>query len=469
MAIGWKAVAKIAHSVRVPEKITLIQPILRFWVRIQDSQVRTMADIFISYAREDRKKVAPLASALEDRNWSVWWDEDILPGTHFADVIARELHEARCIIVMWSTASLASPWVCDEAQEGRKNNTLLPVLIDGVEPPLGFRSLHAANLTDWDGTDDDPEFTQLTAAISSLLQGGGKADKPLPVSRVPRHRSPWRSRKTAWGALFAVLASLVVYLLSVSISWKVDTPRPALKAPEPLTHCPDCPEMVVLEPGKFRIGASWFDREAQSDERPLVDVEIKRPFAIGRYEVTFDEWQACVVDSGCKGYHPEDEQWGRARRPVIHVSWNDAHAYVDWLRQKTGKDYRLPTESEWEYACRADSETKYSFGDVIRPSDANYDRKIGSTQQVGSYPPNYWSLYDMNGNVWEWVEDVWHENHRNNPADGSARQDGPDKQDHAVRGGSWDDRARRVRCISRNHKRMDSRSNEIGFRVALSL
>jgi formylglycine-generating enzyme required for sulfatase activity len=154
---------------------------------------------------------------------------------------------------------------------------------------------------------------------------------------------------------------------------------------------------------------------------------------------------------------------------VIHVSWNDAHAYIDWLRQKTGKDYRLPTETEWEYGCHAGSETKYPLDDTISPAFANYHRITGSTQEVGSYPSNYWSVYDMNGNVWEWVEDVWHENHRDNPADGSARQDGPDKQKNVIRGGSWDDRPRRVRCISRNGKNTDSRSNEIGFRVAMSL
>jgi formylglycine-generating enzyme required for sulfatase activity len=429
-----------------------------------------MADIFISYAREDRDEAARLASALEEHKWSVWWDREILPGTDFADVITRELHAAGCVIVIWSTASLVSGWVRDEAQEGMKSDALVPVLIDAVEPPMGFRSKHAANLTDWDGEDDDPEFIQLTAAIAALLQGGGKPDKPLPAPKpVLRRRSRWRSRKTAWGALFTVLAGLAVTLLSVSISWKADTPRRELKPPELLRHCPDCPEMVVMAPGQFRMGASWFDREAQSDERPLVDVEITQPFAIGRHEVTFDEWQACVRDGGCKGYHPDDEQWGRARRPVIHVSWNDAHAYVDWLRQKTGMEYRLPTETEWEYVCHAGSETKYPFGDAISPAFANYHRITGSTQEVGSYPSNYWSLYDMNGNVWEWVEDVWHENHRDNPADGSARQGGPDKQNHVIRGGSWDDRPRRVRCISRNGKNTDSRSNEIGFRVALSL
>ena len=428
-----------------------------------------MADIFISYAREDRDEASRLAAALEKRNWSVWWDREILPGKDFTAVITKELHAASCVIVIWSTSSVVSPWVMDEAQEGVKSGALVPVLIGAEEPPMGFRSMHAANLTDWDGRDDDPEFIQMTAAITALLKEDAKPDKPETVTTiVARRLSRWRPRKIARNALFTVVVCLVAYVLSVNISWKSDTPRPDLNPPELLQHCPACPEMVVLMPGQYRMGASWFDREAQSDERPVVEVEIRRPFAIGRYEVTFDEWQACVQERGCNSYQPDDDQWGQARRPVIHVSWDDALAYLDWLRQKTGKDYRLPSETEWEYACRAGTETKYPHGELITPAEANLSRITGSTKEVGSYPPNYWGLYDMNGNVWEWVEDVWHESHRGNPADGTARQGSTVEQNRATRGGSWDDRPRRVRCISRNGKNPDSRSSEIGFRAALT-
>ena len=143
-------------------------------------------------------------------------------------------------------------------------------------------------------------------------------------------------------------------------------------------------------------------------------------------------------------------------------------AYLAWLSASTGKPYRLPTEAEWEYACRADTETAYPFGDGIGPFLANHDRQVGRTREVGSYPPNPWGLRDVNGNVWEWVEDVWNDGHGGRPADQAARSTGPDPQEHVIRGGSWDDRARRVRCASRDGKDASHREDEIGFRVALS-
>jgi formylglycine-generating enzyme required for sulfatase activity len=154
---------------------------------------------------------------------------------------------------------------------------------------------------------------------------------------------------------------------------------------------------------------------------------------------------------------------------VIHVSWEDAQAYLAWLRRKTGQPYRLPSEAEWEYACRAGTRGRYPFGDAIAPSFANYDRQVGSTREVGSYPANAWGLYDMNGNVWEWVEDGWSDGHDDAAPDGSPRPPAAGVPDRVIRGGSWDDPARRVRCISRNRKDQDQRENEIGFRVALTL
>jgi formylglycine-generating enzyme required for sulfatase activity len=217
------------------------------------------------------------------------------------------------------------------------------------------------------------------------------------------------------------------------------------------------------------MGASFWDREAQSDERPQVAVDIPRVVAIGRYEVTFDEWQACTAAGGCRGYVPDDSGWGRGRRPAIWVSFEDAQAYLAWLQQKTGRPYRLPTEAEWEYACHAGTETKYPWGDEPTTALANYDRAAGRTREVGASPPNPWGLSDLNGNVWEWVEDVWQAGHDGQPADGTARLDGVDTRDRVIRGGSWDDRARRIRCVSRNHQNDSQRADEIGFRVAVTL
>ena len=266
----------------------------------------------------------------------------------------------------------------------------------------------------------------------------------------------------------AVLPSLV--------EWRGNPDRPpvprtggegALAAP--FRDCPGCPEMVPLPAGTFVMGASWWDRQSQSDERPRVEVTVERPFAIARTEVTFDQWRACVAAGGCPGREPDDAGWGRGKRPVIDVAWDDAEAYAAWLRERTGKPYRLPSEAEWEYACRAGTTTAYPFGDAVGPALANFDRQRNGTREVAGYPPNPWGLHDMNGNVWEWVQDAWNDGHSGRPADAAPRATGPDPQEHVIRGGSWDDRDRRVRCASRNGMDDSHRENEIGFRVALPL
>src|SRR5262249_43157801 len=151
---------------------------------------------------------------------------------------------------------------------------------------------------------------------------------------------------------------------------------------------------------------------------------------------------------------PADSRWGRGRRPVVNVSWKDARAYVAWLSQETGQSYRLLSEAEWEYACRAGTTARYSFGDAISRRDANFsDSELGRTSKVGSYSPNLWGLHDMHGNVSEWVEDYWHDNYRGAPSDGSARRDpgaGLNPSFRVLRGGSWRSDSKRCRSACRS-------------------
>ena len=199
--------------------------------------------------------------------------------------------------------------------------------------------------------------------------------------------------------------------------------------------CDDCPGMVVVPSGSFMMGSSDNEQGRDSDEGPRHLVKIDEPFAVGRFEVTFDEWDACVADGGCRGY--EDEDWGRGKRPVINVSWEDAQAYVAWLSQATGEEYRLLAEAEWEYAARADTATRYWWGDEITPEYANYEESgYHRTTEVDSYPANPWGLYNMHGNVWEWVEDCWNDSYKGAPSDGRAWTTG-DCGRRLVRGGSW--------------------------------
>ena len=161
--------------------------------------------------------------------------------------------------------------------------------------------------------------------------------------------------------------------------------------------CEVCPEMVIVPTGTFTRGSSA--AEQRPAETPQQVVKIDALIAIGKYEVTFDEWRACVRDGGC-AHVPDDRGWGRGRRPVIYVSWDDAQQYIRWLSGKTGREYRLPSETEWEYAARAGTETRYAFGDHVTPQQVNYYTR--GTLPVGSFAANAFGLHDMHGNVHEW-------------------------------------------------------------------
>ena len=235
------------------------------------------------------------------------------------------------------------------------------------------------------------------------------------------------------------------------------------------------PEMSVIPAGWFRMGCLSNDRFCDSDEKPVRDVRIPRAFALSVHEVTFAHWDACVAGGGCGGRDPGDRGWGRGDRPVINVSWEDAQSYVMWLSRDTGESYHLPSEAEWEYAARAGSAAKYSWGNDIGDNRANcYD--CGSrwddeqTAPVGAFAPNRFGLYDMHGNVSELVEDCWHWSYAGAPSDGSAWRGGHgDCDELVVRGGSWGARPRNIRAAFRGNLDRDRRFDHIGFRVARTL
>ena len=231
---------------------------------------------------------------------------------------------------------------------------------------------------------------------------------------------------------------------------------------------PVLPEMVVIPEGRFRMGCVS-GKSCDDDEKPVHEVRVAS-FELSKYEVTFEGYDRFTVVTGRKS--PKDEGWGRGRRPVINVSWEDAVAYTEWLSEKTGERYRLPSEAEWEYAARAGSTTKYGWGDDIGHNRANCDG-CGSqwdnekTAPVGSFSANAWSLHDMHGNVWEWVQDCWNDSYRGAPADGSAWETGNCGR-RVLRGGSWgfpED----LRAANRGWLSSGGRSGGFGFRVARTL
>jgi formylglycine-generating enzyme required for sulfatase activity len=238
--------------------------------------------------------------------------------------------------------------------------------------------------------------------------------------------------------------------------------------------CFECPIMRVVPAGEFTMG----DPVSDADHEHLHRVRLRLPFAVSKYEITFDEWNQCVIHHGCAGYRPAVGQVGMGTQPVIDVNWTDAQDYVAWLNLLTGKHYRLLSESEWEYAARAGTNSTFSFGDAIGPPQANYSDADGESladpsqshpAPVGSYPPNAFGLYDMHGNVWEWVQDCWHEHYtKDAPTDGSAWiEKGCDG--HVLRGGSWQDSEKSLRAASRVSGNSETRSHTIGIRIARTL
>jgi formylglycine-generating enzyme required for sulfatase activity len=252
----------------------------------------------------------------------------------------------------------------------------------------------------------------------------------------------------------------------------------ALKPKDRFRECAqDCPEMIVIPAGEFMMGSRVTEKGRYDGEDDghghQHKVTIAKPFAVSRFEVTFAEWDACASAGGCPQGRPNEQGWGRGTQPVINVNWDEAKQYAAWLTRMTGKEYRLLSEAEWEYAARGSTRTAYFWGDKIGKNNAVCE-ECGSrwdfkqTAPVGSFKPNAFGLYDMLGNVWEWVEDCYHPDYEGAPTDGSAWTSG-DCSLRFVRGGSWFDAARDIRSAMRYPDDTGARSFNLGLRVARTL
>jgi formylglycine-generating enzyme required for sulfatase activity len=233
-----------------------------------------------------------------------------------------------------------------------------------------------------------------------------------------------------------------------------------------------CPEMIVVPPGSFMMGSPDTENGRDPREGPQRKVTIAQPFAVSKFLVTFADWDTCVSVGGC----PQNSEgsFGRGTKPAINVTWDEAKQYVAWFSQMTGRPYRLLSEAEWEYAARAGTTTAYPWGDEIGKGNANC-KGCGSqwdgreTSPVGSFKPNAFGLFDMEGNVFQWVEDCYQESHSGAPTNGSARTSGNCKR-RVVRGGSWYDSPDYLRSANRSRvDASDSRDDDLGFRVARTL
>ncbi len=287
------------------------------------------------------------------------------------------------------------------------------------------------------------------------------------------------SRLPSFAALAAGVAVLVMVLSSMaalSPAVAADHLKPAKphwKPGQVFKDCPTCPELVVVPAGIFIMGVSG----KRKTEKPAHRVNFAKAFAMGRFELTFDEWLVCADDGGCQ-HRPDDHKWGRKGRPVINVTYFDAKEYLAWISKKTGHVYRLPTEAEWEYADRGGTTTQWWWGNKVGKNNANCkDCKSkwsdGGTEPhgsapVGSFKSNPFGLYDTSANLFEWVEDCWNKTHLGAPSDGSARTKGNCRY-RVIRGGSFYYFSKVARSAYRAKNPPGVKSYWLGFRVLREL
>lgn len=361
--------------------------------------------------------------------------------------------------------------------------------------PLWLEMTRADGLAEPDATFDyvrveiREALSQKKRVVPVLLDG-----VPMPAADdLPPDIRPLTRRQAVFVSANADLAQLPVKLgLTLSGAESSSAPRPkkkrTSKSGRPKTRSrsgkteegkPDgassiVPRMVSISPGSFFMGSTAGEAAGVEQQQPRHRVSIAQPFEISACAVTFDEFDAFCEQ--LQREKPDDEGWGRGRRPVINVSFADVEAYIGWLNRQMGIGWRLPSEAEWEYCCRAGTTGHYHFTTKISPEVANYDgtyRFYGAAQgifrqqtvPVATFKANSWGLHEMHGNVWEWCADSWHETYDGAPVDGSAWLAG-DGDYAVVRGGSWFTAPMSARSAARFRYPKSIRRNDLGFRLA---
>jgi formylglycine-generating enzyme required for sulfatase activity len=367
--------------------------------------------------------------------------------------------------------------------EGNSNRTTHPV---GQKKPNGW-GLYDMSGNVWEWCEDDWHYSYIGAPDDGsawldndnhyhhpILRGGPWFDYPNDCRSA--FRSFYLSRRDGFSYYFGfrVVCVSTVTSTQLPIAPVTSTPLPKVAPPPPSSPSPPPAkltlfteklpkgitlEMVGLPAGQFLMGSPDSDPYAENHEKPPHQVKVNS-FAIGKYPITQAQYQAVM------GNNPSHFK-NNPQNPVEQVSWDDAQAFCQKLSQITGKTYRLPTEAEWEYACRAGTTTRYYFGDNDNQLGdyAWYDENSNdTTHPVGQKKPNGWGLYDMSGNVWEWCEDNWHGNYIGAPDDGSAWLDN-DNDYLIVRGGSWFDSPSYCRSAFRDYFNRRDLDFDFGFRV----
>ena len=400
-----------------------------------------MADVFLSYRKEDFPIAERVVSGLKAQGLSVWWDESLTTRSAWDAELEREIAAAAAVVVLWTPRSVDSEWVRIEAHYALEHGKLIPVMMEACAIPLAFTLRQNVNLSDWHAEVDHRHWRKLLAWIADLAA-------PTPDRATPRSAgsAPTNAFRTAVDHLAS--GEPVVDGTFVNSSSPAGT---AFRDGELL------PIVRIVPAGAFLIGSSATDPERSVVEGPQKRIEIPLPFAIGVFPVLVAEYEAAM------GKSKETPARSSPTLPMTNVSFQDANAFLTSLCATTGESYRLPSETEWEYACRAGSRSRYSFGDSIDATMAAFGRSAGPVAP-GSFRANAFGLYDMHGNVREWTADLWHESYESTPLDGSPALEGHGSM-RVVRGGGWSDTAPLLRSSARMRATESIRSNVIGVRV----
>ncbi len=408
-----------------------------------------MADVFVSYKKEDRALAETVIAALNADGYSAWWDDRLVPAEHWDEKIEREISTARAVLVLWTPLSVKSQWVRSEAEFGKKHNKLAPAMLRGCDLPLAFSQVQAVDLTRWDGQRDDRNWLRLSAWLRDLVEGGGGELSTF------GEREEVAARGADWRAAYGQHSDGEPILDGKAVT-------PSAPAGTLFKDAAHLPLMRVVAGGVFTMGAPATEADSHVSERPQRQIAVAGPFALGVYPVTFAEWDAAARDCGI-AHNPRDDGFGRRRVPAVNVSWSDAQEFLRGLARVTGEAYRLPSEAEWEYGCRAGATGPYAFSGPCTPAAATFAAKRPSP--VGAHPANRFGLHDMHGNVREWVADLWHDNYDAAPVDAIAWTGGHGAM-RVTRGGGWMDTAKFLRCAARGRASAGERCGFIGFRAA---
>lgn len=428
-----------------------------------------MAEVFISYKKEDSASAERIVVALREEGFSVWWDNDLTPRTAWDEALEGEIAAAAVVLVLWTPRSVQSEWVRSEAHYGQDRSKLVPVMLENCELPIAFMLRQTVKLTEWQGDRTDRNWRKLLTWIADLASGEAT------VSRVPRGASaapqnPYRDAVDRLSSGVPVVDGAFV---------NASTPTGTA-----FRDSMGLPIMRIVAKGEFLLGSPPSDPDRSSTEEPQRRVEIPRPFAIGVFPVLVSEYKVVVGEYPTFATEREKPagliRWFNRKaiparaavtwdpvKPVTFVSYDDIDAFVKLLSTITEERYRIPSEAEWEYACRAGSQSRYSCGDAINSTLAFFGT-TGGPVTPGAYPANAFGLHDMHGNVREWTADVWHESYNFTPLDGSPATQGHSAM-RVVRGGGWGDDTVMLRSAARMRATPTGQVDMIGFRVVRDL